>query len=486
MKVALLASVLFTGLSKPKQRHPLIAAEDVVSFSMHTSRSWKHDCGKRIPHRFSLLQVNKSANPGAGMDKNDIDPFDKVLKDGFMLVDCVKDAMYEAGDKFGDNRHNYKMGDVAGVSIVRYADHVPKEDRKPMTHAVCFDFCRTIPDMLFFGISNGRDCYCTPYYKAMASDSSSCDASCLGKSSEMCGGKVKNSMFSMHMCATTEEDLTTQEENTRDLKSDLKSLSEDMEELAEEGESAADTMQKSLGQVGDPAGSGLMQEAKKWAGKLLKRSKDGLDFVGQLDDLLSKVDDIGDDFADFKNVKKAESLTVAMRRASRKGDDLYDELKETYNLVDPELDDTDDDDDRIADSAKQYMRIMHFVDKKFSDNDIPSTCGGDLINKPIFGRSKNACAAACDAQVGSCVGFSFFDDDSTSLCFLFSKFESVQYYSGCKEDGFLQASQKRGGSFEANCYAKTATFEGTTLKPDPEGKCKQCLKEATNAKRCFE
>jgi len=287
------------------------------------------------------------------------------------------------------------------------------------------------------------------------------------------------------MCASTEEDLTTQKENTQDLKSDLKSLSEDMEELAEEGESAADTMQQSLGKVGDPTGSGLMQEAKKWAGKLLKKSEDGLDFVGKLDDLLSKVDDIGSDFTDFKNVKKAESLTAVMRRASRQGDDLYDDLKETYNLVDPELDDTDDDDDRIADSAKQYMKIMHFVDKKFVD-DVPSSCGGDLINKPIFGRSKNACAAACDEQVGSCVGFAFFDDDSTTLCFLFSKFESVQYFSGCKEDGFLQTSRKGEKPFDANCYAKTAVFEGTTLKPDPEGKCKQCLKEATNAKRCYE
>jgi hypothetical protein len=486
MKSVLVASLLSAAAAAPHHKHHTVTVDDVVSFSMHTTRNWKRDCGKRIPRRFSFVQSN-STNPGAGMDKDDIEPFDKVLKDGFMLVDCVKDAMYEAGDKFGDNRHNYKMGDVAGVSIVRYSDHVPKEDRKGMTHDVCFDFCRTIPDMLFFGISNGRDCYCTPYYKAMASDSSSCDATCPGQSSLMCGGKSKNSMFSMHMCATTEEDLTTQEENTKDLKADLKELSDDMKNLAEEGEDAANTMQESLGKAGDPAGAKLMQEAKAWAGKLLAKSKDGLEFVDKLSELLGKVSDVGNDFEDFENVKKAESLTAVMRKATRKGDDLYDELKEAYNLVDPELDDTDDDNDRIADSAKQYMKIMHFVDKKFVD-DVPSTCGGDLLNKPIFGRSKDACAAACDEEVGSCVGFSFFEDDDTTLCFLYSKFESVQYFSGCKDsEEFLQMTKHtKSAPFQANCFAKLATFEGTTLKPDPEGKCKQCLKEATNAKRCFE
>eukprot|EP00972_Heterocapsa_arctica_P071587 10576471-Heterocapsa_arctica.AAC.1 len=67
------------------------------------------------------------------------------------------------------------MGDSAGVSIVHYSEVVPKEDRKPMSHEVCFSFCRTVPDMNFFGIHNGRDCYCEPYYQATESDGSLLD-----------------------------------------------------------------------------------------------------------------------------------------------------------------------------------------------------------------------------------------------------------------------------------------------------------------------
>merc|ERR1719163_417497 len=62
---------------------------------------------------------------------------------------------------------------------------VPKEDQQPMTQKVCFEFCRTIPNMGFFGIVNGRGCYCTPYFKAMESDSSQCDSGCAGDATVM-------------------------------------------------------------------------------------------------------------------------------------------------------------------------------------------------------------------------------------------------------------------------------------------------------------
>eukprot|EP00972_Heterocapsa_arctica_P052423 7713474-Heterocapsa_arctica.AAC.1 len=39
-------------------------------------------------------------------------------------------------------------------------------------------FCRSVSDMGFFGIQNGRESYCTHYYKAMESDSTECDAVC--------------------------------------------------------------------------------------------------------------------------------------------------------------------------------------------------------------------------------------------------------------------------------------------------------------------
>merc|ERR1740117_2455677 len=129
------------------------SGEHVAALPMYM---YKQDCWKSRP--VSLMQ-----NPGAGID--DFKPFERVEKDGFSSVGCFKDYMFSHGDKFGDNKHDYALGGVSNVSIVHYADHVAKEDRKAMTEKVCFEFCRTVPDMLFFGVTNGREFYCAPYYK---------------------------------------------------------------------------------------------------------------------------------------------------------------------------------------------------------------------------------------------------------------------------------------------------------------------------------
>jgi hypothetical protein len=38
---------------------------------------------------------------------------------------------------------------------------------------------------------------------------------------------------------------------------------------------------------------------------------------------------------------------------------------------------------------------------------------------------------------------------------------------------------------DTKCMVKFSDFEGTTLKPNPSGKCDNCLREATKADRCF-
>ena len=40
----------------------------------------------------------------------------------------------------------------------------PDRPKVSMTPKACFNFCRTVPGMLFFGLIYGRDCYCTPYF----------------------------------------------------------------------------------------------------------------------------------------------------------------------------------------------------------------------------------------------------------------------------------------------------------------------------------
>jgi len=166
-------------------------------------------------------------------------------------------------------------------------------------------------------------------------------------------------------------------------------------------------------------------------------------------------------------------------------------------------------DESDAERGIQYYPAMYFVDKEFVD--APMTCSGTVIEEPIYFKSYHGCAAACDARNQECVGFSYFPTEvnKPNLCFLYSSFKTGQYYTGCDSDSddgkkgpprkksaprFLQKSNATVAQYQPLqdepthpvCVAKLSKFVGTTLKPNEEGKCKQCFRELTKANRCWE
>jgi threonine/homoserine/homoserine lactone efflux protein len=161
--------------------------------------------------------------------------------------------------------------------------------------------------MGFFGIVNGRGCYCTPYFTPMESDSSQCDSVCEGDNTLMCGGKSKSSVFAMHMCASTEEDLGGRSDTASSLKSDMdakvktaKGLSKDMQGLAED-------LQKIFGAVGDSGASGVAQDAKVFAGELEHKAEDAEAAADKLGALAKDASALKD-FTDPATVTKAERI----------------------------------------------------------------------------------------------------------------------------------------------------------------------------------
>jgi hypothetical protein len=433
---------------------------------------FKEDCGKEsplhiVPGAAGLIQMDNV--PGAGIDK--FNPFKTVLKDGFMQVDCVKDYMYYRGDKFGDNKHDYKLGPVSNVSIVHYDAFVAKEDQAPMTQKVCFEFCRTVPNMGFFGIVNGRGCYCTPYFKSMESDSSQCDSVCEGDNTVMCGGNSKSSVFAMHMCASTESDIGQWSGKAQSLKSNMDAKVKTAKGLSDDMQKGAVSLQKSFGAVGDSAATGLMQDAKVFAGTLVHKAEDAEAVSGRLGKLIAS-SGLLKDFTSPATVTKAERIMEEIEEGMDEGQVVTDELDEVLALASPGPD--------TSGAAKQYYPVMYFVDKAFAD--VPSTCGGNTVAEPIVGESLDGCASACDANIHSCVGFQYFE--SEKLCFLLSKLKTATYYTGCGK-AFLQKDTGSAGNAAVTCYGKLSKFEGTSLKPDPSGKTSFGLKKLTKADRCF-
>merc|ERR1719235_149195 len=123
----------------------------------------------------AALQVQLDRQPGTGIDPSLHS--ETVHADGFFHVRCVSDEMNLKADLHSDNKFDY--ANKANVSIIRYKDTLDREKQFPMTPKACFNFCRTVPGMLFFGLIYGRECYCTPYFTpttAKATASATCPA----------------------------------------------------------------------------------------------------------------------------------------------------------------------------------------------------------------------------------------------------------------------------------------------------------------------
>lgn len=440
--------------------------------------SFRQDCGQDRPVGMLGVGARRLGAPGAGLDTS-VKPYAKVLKDGFYFAECAQDYMEEYGDKFGINKPSYELSSISNVSIVRYEDMVPKEDREEMTLTVCFGLCRTIPDMLFFGIKNGNKCYCAPYYKPEAGDDSVCDTPCEGDSATMCGSNSKSSMFQMHMCSNTKQDLAASKEKLDEAGEGIKKLFGKVKTAGKILQAAGANLQPVFGKLGDVGASDLLQAGKVRAGEIQKECLEANGVAGEIKELDGKYGKIsGGDFEEFEAATEAEALIEDMDKASTNGQAQIEELKSLLDASAPE--------ELPKGAAKQYFPAMYFVDKKFAE--MPSTCGGNVVGEPLVGTMDD-CAAACDSKMGDCVGFSYFPYKKSGACFLLGKFKSLTYYSGCKKGKRLLQMQRNVGrraAEDTKCMAKVSTFEGTTLKPDPSGKCKQCMKKVTEGEKCFE
>lgn len=487
-----------------KALHHRIEPDSIESLPMYLN---KKACWMKRPVAMTQLAAKvykfNQTVPGAGIKVADQEGYGTVTKDGFYGVSCIKDYMYHHGDIDGPNKHEYEIGSSSNVSIVHYNMLVPSEDQQPMTAEVCFEFCRTVPDMLFFGLTAGRECYCLPFFKQMAGDSSKCDAVCEGNPTTMCGGMAKSNIFEMHFCDSTAGDLAAAAEKATEFLAETEAIGKVCTADAADLQTAAESAQKTFGTAGDTVMSDLLQGAKVFAGEFQHAAEDALKTGEELSATAEEAK--GMDGADFTNpdeIKKAEDLMkkieetlTTLEEEKEKAMDLH-ELARGTEYKDGDLKEVE------GEPLKQYYPIMYFVDREFDK--MPSTCGGDTLKKPILAPDAQACAAACDAEGIACPGFSYVSlaGSEDKVCFMFSKMKSVTYYTECKSFlqkplGFLQKSNstaaeepdESGESIpkdETMCYVKFASFTGMTLKPDPSGKCEQCLKTADKAQRCFE
>jgi len=373
----------------------------------------------------------------------EVDPFVKVFKDGWSLTGCFKDQMHEFGDMYGDNKDQFRHAST-NVSIVKYKEVVLKEKQVAMTPKKCYEFCRTVPDMVFFGITGGRDCYCMPFYQPGASGSENCDLPCPGDPVMMCGGKEKSSIFEMHMCADTAGDLlynSVKAEMELVYFYDTAFMTDKLGKWLDE---AGKLLQKVAGSVGDSGASDLGKEALTEAASLFDPRTGWGHCRGEYKMLLDLYDEAKPlydaDFTWAKNLQKAEDTIAQMDALRKKLHRCANEAEYPILAVYPfyyEFMASLDEEELQAKTDKYIDGLVGFYPAIYmKDNFFPeemSSCKGKLLGrpKPI---PLSSCAESCDqiTQPTRCAGFQFFQfmDGSRQipLCFHFEEMEEVRTY----------------------------------------------------------
>ena len=316
-----------------------------------------HKHGTKTKHTHKMWTMvggcKGKKEPGAGMDSTL--GLKKVYKDGYFHLRCMMDKMEDAADWHDELQREHKYNIDTNVTIVRYTDRVDSEKQQAMTPSVCFEFCRTVPDMLHFGLTNGRDCYCTPYFDAMESDSSECDSTCEGSPTQMCGGKVKSSLFGMHSCMNKGEKLGDISGKVEDVMDDLEDELSSLTSVAGNLQGVGSMIQEIAGEFGDPAASNLMQESKVFAGEVEKFIKDNTKVAGDMKKAMLAAGAMkGKDLTKFENADKADEALKTLMEEVDKAEEATEKIDAIGKLALPENEDT-------KGKAELYRPVMYFA-----------------------------------------------------------------------------------------------------------------------------
>lgn len=392
--------------------------------------------------------------PGAGIDQvlkdegksthgtvDDKEPFVTVFKDGWFEVGCFNDVMNTKGDKFGNEKDKYNS--VGDVSIARYEELVLKDEQKPMTPTVCYEFCRSLPDMVFFGINNGRHCYCAPYYQPGPGDDQKCDVGCEGDSTSMCGSTEKSTIFEMHLCADTVQDLSDAMDNAKASLDFFFQQAVLTFDLGKSMAAAGAALEKEAGKAGAPEAADNGMAAKKASGALSQAYQEGLTPYTNLLKAYKDGDSLKDaDFSMAAEQTKAEHATAAMKGLTGPvmgiAESMFSAAKLGYPAASALMGEDPDPADAAGVALEKDDTTFDFTQAAYSlDTSFPpgmSSCSGPIIDSPIVGLSARQCGKVCEATTypTKCVAFSTYSVEADSglltLCFLLSDIKTLQTY----------------------------------------------------------
>jgi len=478
------------------------------------------------------LQVQRgSKQPGTGID-NSLHS-ETVHADGFFHVRCLADEMEQTADLHSDNKFDY--ANKANVSIIRYKDTLDREKQVPMTPKACFNFCRTVPGMLFFGLIYGRDCYCTPYFTpTTAGGNGVCDLPCEGDAASTCGGNGMSDMYEMHFCDDTAEKLDEQIAKAKNATMKTETLGEHVEEAGDSMEDAANEMMTAAAEGGDMATNDLGQQAKGFTSEVVHAANAADKAAAKLDEARGAAEElVGKDFTipeymedAEKAIKKLKELRKVAKEAREEARELREEAMskaiseqeaiDAMRLFGPVLPLAarwDWENEVLMNVDKQHWKlagkngpvsanitvekdpisVLHHQAEKIrakheaeheagrsSGLGLQSTCEGELAAEPLVGLSMMECAAACDnhalkSDPDYCIGFNHYNvRDEDTLCYLLKSIDEIWKYNCEYGTEWGQCDWQPEFEMYPERYAMTEEWEAKPFWFDDDGEYYTC------------
>jgi hypothetical protein len=273
--------------------------------------------------------------------------------------------------------------------------------------------------MNYFGLQNGRGCYCTPYYKQeVGAGSENCDAPCDGNPATMCGGKTKSDIYQMHWCGDVSENLVTAIDLVEGKRMDLDEQNTALEGCAGDVQKAGDDLQAQAAKNGDKFLGGHAQRAKVAAGVYTKLTRSADKVFGSANEAEMVA----------KGLQAQDSSSPDVAKAAESAIDELDmqqvSVEDTLDEVSLRLGECMASGKSTGEKLKaEYFNVAKWTAKGFEEHS--TSCAGAPIGAPSS-RTAAECADLCDATVSpmKCVGFQSYK----STCVLFSGITEVSYY----------------------------------------------------------
>lgn len=393
-------------------------------------------------------------------------------QDGFSSVDCVTDELTLTADKHGVNKLDFDSN--TPISIVKYADVAAGNaaaEGAGMTQEKCYNFCRKLEHMKFFGLVNGGgaqgSCYCAPFYRVTAGKNEQCSVPCEGDKTKMCGGTTKSSIFEMHDCEVPEpfdSETTTQ---FATLASDLQGTYERAKLCSDDvlhfGQEMADAAGKNGNQIGMAHQQDMITSQKQFDAMLKGLPFDSLEVAGELKQALGDYQG-----AHAKGVAlsaaTSESLRTKLTQAVEAAEKALPPVAAIADKCQPML-------DASLGSMPMGSEPGAAQFYKSASGDLSASCAGEAILPVTLVMGEDTCAEVCRSTVAptKCVGYQVYSSSENAFvsCHMFSKVTALTKYSveGCSNgvDGMCSVpvnDETTFGNINKDAHTIDTCFDG--------------------------